>query len=123
MHEFSTTQQIVNCILEEAKKRNAKKVTDVNLLIGKLTVLGLEQIKFCYSLLVKDTIMENSKLRIEQVEPIVECEKCSYKGPIKHENSDIFHFMLPVLECPKCGGTVSIVKGRECIVKNFKMVA
>lgn len=123
MHEFSTTQQIVNCILEEAKKHHAKKVTEVNLLIGKLTVLGLEQIRFCYGLLVKDTIMENSKLRIEQVEPIVECEKCGYKGPIKYDNSDLFHFMLPVLECPKCRGAVSIVKGRECIVKNFKMVA
>ncbi len=122
MHEFSTTQQIVSCILKEAKKRRAKKVIEVNLAIGKLTVLGLEQIRFCYELLVKDTLMENSKLRIEQVEPVVECEKCNYNGPIRQDDNEVYHFIFPVLKCPECGGTVSIVKGRECLVKNFIMV-
>lgn len=123
LHEFSITQQIVKCILKEAKRHNAKKITEVNLAIGKFTALGIEQIQFCYELLVKGSIMENSKLRIEEVKPVGKCEKCGYKGPIKEADSDMYHFMLPSLKCTKCGGTVSIIKGRECMVKSFRMVA
>ena len=53
MHEFSMTNQIVNYILEEAKKHNARRVNEVHLTIGKLTFLGLEQVKFAYKILVK----------------------------------------------------------------------
>ena len=52
------TTQIVNSILEEAKKHNAKRIDEVHLVIGKLTFLGLEQVRFAYEILVKDTIME-----------------------------------------------------------------
>ena len=50
MHEFSMTSQIVNCVLEEAKKHNARRVSEVHLVVGKLTFLGLEQVRFAYEM-------------------------------------------------------------------------
>jgi len=116
------TQQIVQTVLEEAKKYNAKRVTSVHLVIGKLTFLGIDQIKFSYHLLVKGTLMEHSKLLIEQMEPTVKCTSCGYQGPAKYVDDPAFHFAIPTLTCPKCGEQVTIKLGRECTIKNIGIV-
>jgi hydrogenase nickel incorporation protein HypA/HybF len=122
MHEFSVTQQIVRTVLEEAQKHNAKRVTSVHLIIGKLTFLGLEQIRFSYGLLAKGTIMERSKLLIEEKEPTVRCPSCGYEGPAKYLDDPAFHFGIPTLTCPKCGNQVTIASGRECTIKDIGIV-
>ena len=121
MHEFSVTSNIVKLVLEEAKKHEAKKVLEVHLVIGKLTFLAVEQIKFSYDLIVKNTLMEGSKLEIEQRDGTVECSNCGYNGPINIEEDPIYHFSFPSLLCPKCGSIAKIVEGKECIVKNIRL--
>ena len=123
MHEFSMACRIVNCILEEAKKHNAKRVNEVHLIMGKFTFLGLEQVRFAYEMLVKDTIMEDSKLHIEEKDGVVRCNNCGYKGDLKYEDDPAFHVPYPTLNCPKCEGIVNIVGGKECTIKSIKMVA
>ena len=123
MHEFSMTTQIVNYVLEEAKKHNAKRVNEVYLIIGKLTFLGVEQVKFAYDLLVKNTIMEGSKLHIEEKNGIVKCNNCGYEGGLKYEDDPVYHIPSPTLNCPKCGDVVNIVGGKECTIKSIKLVA
>lgn len=123
MHEFSMTTQIVNYVLEEAKKHNAKHVNEVHLIIGKLTFLGVEQVKFAYDLLVKNTIMEGSKLHIEEKNGIVKCNNCGYEGGLKYEDDPVYHIPSPTLNCPKCGDVVNIVGGKECTIKSIKLVA
>lgn len=123
MHEFSMTTQIVNYVLEEAKKHNAKRVNEVYLIIGKLTFLGVEQVKFAYDLLVKNTIMEGSKLRIEEKNGVVKCSNCGYEGGLKYEDDPVYHVPSPTLNCPKCGDVVNIVGGKECTIKSIKLVA
>jgi hydrogenase nickel incorporation protein HypA/HybF len=115
------TTQIVKSVLQEAKKHNAKRVYGVHLVIGKLTFLGLEQVRFSYEILVKDTIMEGSKLYIEEKDGVVKCSKCDYEGDFKYENTATYHVPTPTLHCPKCGGIVNIVGGRECIIKSVKL--
>lgn len=123
MHEFSMTTQIVNCILEEAEKHNAKRINEVHLVIGKLTFLGLEQVKFAYETLVKDTIMEDSKLYIEEKDGVVKCNNCGYTGDLKFEDDPVYHIPSPTLSCPKCGSVVNIVGGKECTIRSIKLVA
>ena len=123
MHEFSMTTQIVNYVLEEAKKHNAKRVDMVHLIIGKLTFLGLEQVKFAYEMLVKNTIMEGSKLHIEEKDGVVRCSNCGYEGDLKYEDDPVYHVSSPTLNCPKCGDVVNIVGGKECTIKSIKLVA
>lgn len=122
MHEFSMTTQIVETVLQEAEKHNAKKVTEVHLVIGKLTFLGLEQVRFSYDVLVNGTIMEGSKLYIEEKNGVVKCSSCGYEGDFMYEDDPMYHIPTPTLRCPKCGGIVSIVGGRECTIKRIKLV-
>ena len=76
MHEFAIATQIVESVLEEAKRHSAKKVAEVHLTIGKLTFLGVDQVHFSYEILVKDTIMKDSKLIITEQDGIIECPSC-----------------------------------------------
>ena len=122
MHEFSVTSQIVQNVLAEAEKRGAKKVTEVHLTIGKLTFLGLEQVRFAYEVLTKDTIMEGSKLVIDEQEGTVKCSNCNYEGGFKYEDDPLYHVPVPTLKCPKCSSTVNITAGKECTIRNIKMM-
>jgi hydrogenase nickel incorporation protein HypA/HybF len=122
VHEFSVTSQIVQSVLTEAEKRGAKKVTEVHLTIGKLTFLGLEQVRFAYEVLTKDTIMEGSQLIIEEQEGIVKCGNCGYQGDFKYQDDPLYHVPVPTLKCPKCNNTVTITAGKECTIKYIKMM-
>ena len=93
LHEYLITKKIVDTVLDEVKKNKVKKVLDVTLIIGKLTVLGVEQVKFYYELLTKETVLKNSTLIIEEEEPLVECEICGYRGDISCEKGELHHFL------------------------------
>jgi hydrogenase nickel incorporation protein HypA/HybF len=116
------TAQIVEGVLEEAKKQNAKKVTEVHLVIGNLTFLGVEQVRFSYHILIEDTIMKDSKLLIEKKAGVIKCPSCSFKGGIQYEDDFAYHVSIPILRCPKCGKTVKILEGKECTIKSIKML-
>jgi len=122
VHEFSVTSQIVRSVLEEGEKRRAKKVTEVHLVIGKLTFLGLEQVRFAYEVLTKGTIMEGSKLFIEKQEGVVKCNHCGYEGGFKYEDDPLYHVPVPTLKCPQCSNVVNTVAGKECAIKSIKMM-
>ena len=122
MHELSMTTQIVENVLEEAKNHDAKKVTEVHLVIGKMTFLGTEQIRFCYNILTENTIMKNSELIIEENEGIIECSTCGYRGLIKQTDDPTYHLSIPTLSCPTCGKTAKIIEGKECTIKSIRMI-
>lgn len=109
-------------VLKEARKHEAKKVKETSLAIGKLTFLGLEQVRFAYEVLTKGTIMEGSNLLINETEGVVKCGSCDYEGAFKYEDNPQYHLPMPTLQCPKCGGVVGIVGGKECVIESVKLV-
>ncbi len=122
MHEGSITSQIVESVLKEANKREAKKVIEVDLGIGSLAFLNPEQVRFWYEMLTKDTILEGSKLVTEENEGTVLCLKCGYEGGFKYVDDSAFHIPMPTLQCPKCDGSVKIISGKDCVIKSIKML-
>lgn len=122
MHEYSITSQILRSVVEEAEKREARKVLEVHLTIGNLTFLNPEQVRFWYEALAEGTILEKSKLRIDRTDGKVMCPSCGYEGGFKYEDDPVYHVAFPVLTCPECRGVVKIVEGKECTIKSIKMV-
>ena len=116
------TTQIIDSVLEEAKKQDAKKVTEVHLVIGKMTFLGIEQVRFSYNILVEDTIMKGSKLIIEEQDGTIECPSCGYKGSLQFADDPAYHVPIPTLRCPKCGKAAKIVEGNECTIRSIRML-
>ncbi len=120
MHEFSVMAQIVDSILEEAKKHQASKVESVDLELGEYTMLGEEQLRFAFQVLTKDTILANAALKVRLLKGRIRC-RCGYDGSVP-VGDDTLHKIAPILECPKCGGAAEIVEGRECVVRDIRMV-
>ena len=122
MHEGTITTQLVESVLKQAADHEAKRVVEVDLEIGQLAFLNPEQVRFWFELLTKDTIMEHSRLVVEEREGTVRCSKCGYEGGFKYEDDASFHIPMPTLLCPKCDAYVEIVKGKDCIIKRVKMI-
>jgi hydrogenase nickel incorporation protein HypA/HybF len=120
LHEFSAATALVETILDHAKRERAEKVLEVHLLIGKLTLLQVDQLSFCYEVITKGTIMQGSKLIITESDIKVKCTKCRYTGAAKYEDNMLFQMFVPTLQCPACGGQVQILGGHECVIKNVR---
>jgi hydrogenase nickel incorporation protein HypA/HybF len=121
MHEFSRTSQIVEAVLSEAEKEHAVKVIEVELEIGDLTFLGIEQVRFAYKILTDKTIAENSKLKIDKIPGRGRCDSCGYDGPLSYLDDEQFHIIVPTFNCPRCGEPLSISAGRECVIKRIRI--
>ncbi len=113
-------QQIVATILEEVKQQHAVAVHWVTLEIGDLTFLGHEQLSFAFSLLSEGTPLEHAELFIRPIRASVKCS-CGFEGDAADGFKEDFHLSFPILKCPRCGGSVDVVKGRECIIKTVNM--
>ncbi len=120
MHEFSVMSQIVDAIMEEAKKREASKIEGVTIELGEFTMLGEEQMRFSFEVLSKGTMMEDATLVFRTTDGEIECE-CGFRGGMS-PSDDAAHGSTLILECPKCGGAAAIVGGRECVIRDIRMV-
>jgi hydrogenase nickel incorporation protein HypA/HybF len=121
MHEFSRTSQIVEAVLSEAEKEHAVKVIEVELEIGDLTFLGIEQVRFAYKILTDKTIAKDSKLKIDKISGRGRCDSCGYDGPLSYLDDPQFHIIVPTFNCPRCGKPLSISAGRECVIKRIRI--
>jgi hydrogenase nickel incorporation protein HypA/HybF len=122
MHEFSRTSQIVEAVLNEAQKQNAVEVTEVEVEIGDLTFLVIEQVRFAYEILTDKTIAKDSKLTIKQIPGRGKCDSCGYDGPLSYLNDEQFHIVVPTFNCPRCGKPLLISAGRECVIRRIRIM-
>ncbi|MCD6512697.1 MAG: hydrogenase maturation nickel metallochaperone HypA [Thermoplasmata archaeon] len=122
MHEYSVMTGVVNSILDKIKGMNVKRVERVDMIVGELTFLSPEQMKFAFDVLTEGTLLEGAELNIEVKKARIKCRKCGYEGSMHVEESKEYHFELPVFKCPKCGGEIDIIEGKECMVKNAKII-
>jgi len=116
------TTQIVESILKEANKREAKRVVEVHLVLGSLTFLNPEQVRFWYKALSKGTVLEKSRLHMKKKEGTVRCRGCGFEGKLNYEDDPTYHVPIPTLLCPRCRNIVEIIDGKECTIKSVKMI-
>ena len=104
MHELSVTENILEIALRHAKSANAIKITDLYLVIGDLSSIIDDSVKFYWDIISKDTIAENSSLHFKRIHTTLNCRECNFE----------YQADKNALICPNCGGTnVSIISGNE----------
>ena len=117
MHELSMAQGIINAVIETAESNNATEVTEVGIEIGRLAMINPEQLRFMLSVLVENTIVEEAEIKIEEIPIEIDCSECGFHGEDQVDDKD--HY-APLVECPKCKNRrVSILNGKDCVVKNI----
>jgi len=122
MHEFSISSEIVRTVLETTEKNNVKKVLSIQLEIGELTLLNVDQVIFWMNELFKGSIAEGAKIKCKKIKTRIRCEECQYQCDLNLEQGDD-HQPLIQYSCPKCGSLqIMIEKGKECILKRIQAV-
>jgi hydrogenase nickel incorporation protein HypA/HybF len=122
MHEFSISSEIVKNVLDTAEKNNGKKVLSVQLEIGELTLLNIEQVTFWIHELFKGSVAEGSEVKVKTIKARIHCKACGYKGGIRFDRADSFRH-LTLQNCPQCNSfQIKVEKGRGCILRRIQAV-
>jgi len=122
MHEFSISSEIVNSVLSTVAKNKGKKVLSVQLEIGELTHLNIEQVTFWIHELFKGSIAEGAKVKVKTIKAQIYCKDCGYKGGIRSDQEDSFRHLIPQT-CPQCNSfQIKVGKGRECILRKIQVL-
>ena len=110
MHELSITQSMLDLVLKQAKEAGAKEVEKINLVIGEMTGIGDESVRFYFNLLNKGTIAEGASLSFKTVATTARCRSCD----------NAFRFQESGWTCPACGNNdLEIIGGRELSVESI----
>lgn len=121
MHEYGITSMLVERIISIAKKEGAKQVLRVNIEIGEFSLLNLDQVEFCYSTLIPNTILEGSSIHLTKTKGKVRCNSCGYLGPINViEDEEMLLYGLLSFACPDCSKMTEIVDGRAFTIRKIK---
>jgi hydrogenase nickel incorporation protein HypA/HybF len=110
MHEMSIALSIVEAVESKAREEGAKRISGIDLVIGKLAGIQSESLKFCFSAAAKGTLAEEALLQVEEPEGRGECGECGRMFPVS------FYYA----ECPDCRSLrVKIVSGEEFLIQSI----
>jgi hydrogenase nickel incorporation protein HypA/HybF len=91
MHEASIAQSLLEVILAETKKQNARPLS-AKISCGEFGAVNNEVLSFAFDAISKGTACEGLTLEIEQKPIRAQCKKCG----------DIYVFDVHRPQCPKC---------------------
>ena len=112
MHELAVTESILKTSLEYALKEQAKKVTDVFLVIGKLSSYVDDSIQFYWDFVSKDSICSKAKLHFERIPARLLCKDCQAEFTLTDDLSP----------CPNCGSSrLNILSGDEFRIDSIQI--
>jgi hydrogenase nickel incorporation protein HypA/HybF len=113
MHELSIAQSIIEGAEEEAQRHSRSRVVTVHVQVGRLSGVVNEALLFSYDLACEGTVLEGSRLEIEEVAAVVFCKKCD----AERELESIQHFRCPICQMP----TPEVIRGRELLITGLEM--
>ena len=112
MHEMALAQGTLDIVLDNAAKHGATTVTRVKLVVGQMTEVVPDSLRFCFDALAKGTPAEGAELEIEITPLLGSCRDCQNEFAIER-----FRF-----QCPACGSAgVEIISGRELRVDQLEV--
>ncbi len=112
MHELAITQSMLNLVLEQAEKAGAKEVGKINLVIGEMTGVVDECVKFYFDFLSRGTSAEGAALSFTMVPTTARCRGCDKAFELKEFD----------WACPYCQGSdMEIVAGKELFVESIEV--
>ncbi|MGE5474581.1 MAG: hydrogenase maturation nickel metallochaperone HypA [Ignavibacteriales bacterium] len=112
MHEYAVAESIVRLAEDQAKKHNAQKVIQINLVIGEMAGIEPESLRMYFELLAEGTIVQSAKLNFTYISAQFKCEKCN----------EIYAKVKSAIECPLCGSFGRMTeKGKEFYMESIEV--
>jgi hydrogenase nickel incorporation protein HypA/HybF len=104
MHELAITQSVVEAILERTERA---RVTAVHLVIGKVSGVVPDAVRFCFEMVAAGSPVEGARLEIDEPPGRARCRDCG--GDFDVEGI--------VVLCPCGSADVAVVGGDELLVR------
>jgi len=112
MHELSITQGILDIALRHAEQANAHRITHLNLVIGELSSIVDDSIRFYWDIVSRETMAEGATLHFERVPATLRCLGCGLTFPLDHRD----------YLCPHCGDRqVVVVAGDDFRLESIEV--
>ncbi|MHA1724701.1 MAG: hydrogenase maturation nickel metallochaperone HypA [Promethearchaeota archaeon] len=121
MHEFSFAYNIFKIAEATAMKYNAKKITQVYLEIGELTLIVPHLLQQSFKMATAGSIAEDAELKIEFVPGKIRCRDCGKESTVSlNEESQLTGLQL--FQCQHCkSNNTEVISGKNATVKNIKI--
>jgi hydrogenase nickel incorporation protein HypA/HybF len=104
VHELSIAENLLEVALRNARDAGGGRITDLHLVIGRLSSVVDESVEFCWQIVARGTPAEGSSLHFRRLGVAMRCLDCD--AAYAPEGDD--------LSCPDCGGAhVRFVAGTE----------
>jgi hydrogenase nickel incorporation protein HypA/HybF len=112
MHELGITQNILDLAVKKAEEAGASEILKVDLVIGEMTGIVEDCVRFYFDFLSKGTAAEKASLSINMIPVKVQCKNCGHAFS-PDETS---------WTCPRCQGTgTEIMAGKELFVESIEV--
>lgn len=112
MHELPVTENILEIALRHASQANAKKITELNLVIGQLSSIIDDSIQFYWDIIAKDTIAEGARLNFQRIPTRMTCLECLTEFAPQDDD----------FNCPGCNSNhIKITAGEEFYLESIQI--
>jgi hydrogenase nickel incorporation protein HypA/HybF len=104
MHELSVTESILEISLRHANQANARRITNLYLVIGQLASIVDDSVQFYWDIVSKDTIAEGAVLHFRRLPATLLCLECNHQFVPSGDG----------YACPECSSDhVKVISGEE----------
>ncbi len=112
MHELSVTENVVRIAVENAEEHGAKRIKQINLVVGELSSIVDDSVQFYFDIISKGTIAEGAKLFFRRMPAECICTMCA----------KTFEPEPGTYRCPFCGGQGKVTNaGMEFYVDSIEV--
>jgi len=112
MHELSVTQAMLDMAVREAQKAGASSIDSISIVLGDLTGISEECVRFYFDIIKDGTLASGAVLYFKRVPAEFRCSKC---GKVFKKEGLAF-------TCPECQSPgVLIDKGKELYIDNIEV--
>ena len=112
MHELSVTESVLEIACKHANKAQATKVTDIFLVIGRLSSIIDDSVQFYWDLISENTICEGAQLHFERIPATLVCLECDQQYQLEKE----------LIPCPNCGSArIRVLSGDEFNIESIEV--
>lgn len=112
MHELSVTESILEIALKYARQAQATRVSDLHLVIGRLSSIVDDSVQFYWEIITEGTLCAGSKLHFQRVPAQMICLECGNQYTLDGE----------LEPCPACNSAkVKVASGDQFYLDSIEI--
>lgn len=110
MHEISVVRGLCKTVIDFAEVNGIDEISKIVCDNGELSLVINEYVYKCYPVVTEGTLLENTKLTINDVPGLAECRDCD----------EIFNVIEHEGYCPNCGSfEKGMLSGRDFMIREI----